>query len=103
MLVSSSTKGLFRFNSFVFGPNVVVAAVVAVAVVVVVVVVLDVVGLVVVVVVVVGLGVVIGIRMGVVDDVIASDPVTRIGFLFDPTLAAAADDADMEKMFFASC
>ena len=52
------------------------------------------------VVVVVGLGVVIGILTGVVDDVITSDPVTRIGFRFDPP--TLADDAEMENMFFAS-
>ena len=75
-----STMGLFCFKSSVFWPIVVLVAVVDVDVVVV----LDVVGLVVVVVVVVGLGVVIGIRMGVVDDVMASDPVTRIGFRFEP-------------------
>jgi len=57
-----------------------------------------------VVVVVVGRGVVIGILTGVVDDVITSDPVTRIGFRFDPaTFAATADEAEIEKMFFASC
>ena len=75
-----STVGLFCFKSSVFWPIVVLVAVVDVDVVVV----LDVVGLAVVVVVVVGLGVVIGIRMGVVDDVMASDPVTRIGFRFEP-------------------
>ena len=75
-----STMGLFCFKSSVFRPIVVLVAVVDVDVVVV----LDVVGLAVVVVVVVGLGVVIGIRMGVVDDVMASDPVTRIGFRFEP-------------------
>ena len=57
-----------------------------------------------VVIVVVGRGVVIGIRTGVVDEVVASEPVTRIGFLFAPAeLAAAADSAEMEKMFFVSC
>ena len=76
-----STMGLFCFKSSVFWPIVVLVAAVDVDVVVVV---LDVVGLAVVVVVVVGLGVVIGIRMGVVDDVMASDPVTRIGFRFEP-------------------
>jgi hypothetical protein len=50
--------------------------------------------------VVVGLGVVIGILTGVVDDVITSDPVTRIGFRLDPP--TLADDAEMENMFFAS-
>ena len=75
-----STMGLFCFKSSVFWPIVVLVAAVDVDVVVVV---LDVVGLAVVVVV-VGLGVVIGIRMGVVDDVMASDPVTRIGFRFEP-------------------
>ena len=54
-----------------------------------------------VVVVVVGRGVVIGILTGVVDDVITSDPVTRIGLRFDPaTFAATADEAEIEKMFF---
>ena len=52
------------------------------------------------VVVVVGLGVVIGILTGVVDDVITSDPVTRIGLRLEPP--TLADDAEMENMFFAS-
>jgi hypothetical protein len=77
-----------------------VGAVVTVDVEVATVVVLIVVG---VVVVVVGLGVVIGILTGVVDDVITSDPVTRIGFRFDPaTFAATADEAEIEKIFFVS-
>ena len=42
--------------------------------------------------------------MGVVDVVIVSDPVTRIGFRFDPAaFAATADEAEIEKIFLASC